>query len=106
MSCGSTTSEPRLLDKTGRRLVMAINSAAAALWAEKHIEVPLGDVNFYDYDGMVVHSYTAKEFLELQDMPGNPAHKGLVSQGWNWTLEKAQAYVAKYGTCEIDVYDR
>lgn len=101
MSGGITTSEPRLLDKTGRKLVMAINSAAAALWAEKHIEVPLGDVNFYDYDGTVVHSYTAKEFLALQDMPGNPAHKGLISQGWNWTLEKAQAYVEKYGTCEI-----
>lgn len=101
MSGGITTSEPRLLDKTGRKLVMAINSAAAALWAEKHIEVPLGDVNFYDYDGTVVHSYTAKEFLALQDMPGNPAHKGLVSQGWNWTIEAAQAYVEKYGTCEI-----
>ena len=56
MSGGITTSEPRLLDKTGRKLVMAINSAAAALWADKHIEVPLDDVNFYDYDGTVVHS--------------------------------------------------
>ena len=48
------------------------------------------DVNFYDYDGSLVTSYTAEEFLELSEMPANPTHEGLTAQGWNWTLEDAQ----------------
>ena len=55
------------------------------------------DVNFIDYDGTIVHSYTAAEFLALTAMPENPTHAGLVSQGWNWTLADAQAYVAECG---------
>ena len=55
------------------------------------------DVNFIDYDGTIVHSYTAAEFLALTAMPENPTHEGLVSQGWNWTLADAQEYVGRYG---------
>lgn len=55
------------------------------------------DVNFIDYDGTIVYSYTAAEFLALTAMPANPTHTGLVSQGWNWTLADAQEYVADYG---------
>jgi hypothetical protein len=62
-------------------------------------------VNFRDYDGTVVYSYTADEFAELTAMPDNPDHSRdaipLTSQGWNWSLEKAQAYVAKYGRLEV-----
>ncbi len=106
--------EPVMLDKTGVRiaealenkstgemLVRAIDSVAAALWRDKNIEPPLSDVNFYDYDGTVVYSFSKAEFLGMTAMPANPAHAGLTAQGWNWTIEAAQAYVAKYGTCEI-----
>lgn len=55
------------------------------------------DVNFIDYDGTIVHSYTKDEFLALTAMPPNPTHEGLVSQGWNWSLADAQEYVAEYG---------
>ena len=55
------------------------------------------DVNFIDYDGTIVHSYTASEFAALSAMPENPAHAGLTAQGWNWTLADAKAYVADYG---------
>lgn len=55
------------------------------------------DVNFYDYDGACVYSYTADEFAELTAMPANPSHAGLTAQGWNWSLSDAKAYVAKYG---------
>ena len=55
------------------------------------------DVNFIDYDGTIVYSYTAAEFANLTAMPDNPTHDGLVSQGWNWTLSDAKTYVAKYG---------
>ena len=55
------------------------------------------DVNFIDYDGTIVHSYTKDEFLALTAMPENPTHAGLVSQGWNWSLADAQEYVAECG---------
>lgn len=59
------------------------------------------DVNFYDYDGSIVDSYSAKEFLELESMPQNPTHAGLISQGWNWTLEIAKTFVRSNGMLEI-----
>ena len=59
------------------------------------------DVNFIDYDGTLLHSYTASEFSELNEMPDNPEHDGLTAQGWNWSLPDAQAYVAKYGKLVI-----
>lgn len=56
------------------------------------------DVIFYDsYDHSVAASYSATEFATLTALPPNPAHAGLTAQGWNWTLENAKAYVAKYG---------
>ena len=59
------------------------------------------DVNFYDYDGTIVNSYTAAEFAELTAMPDNPTHDGLTAQGWNWSLSDAKSYVASYGKLEI-----
>lgn len=88
-------------DQTGMIIADRLHSLTAALWAEKNPEVPLKDVNFYDYDGTVVYSYTKEQFLAMADMPANPAHTRLSAQGWNWTLEAAQSYVTKYGTCEI-----
>lgn len=55
------------------------------------------DVDFIDYDGRLLYSYTAAEFLELTELPPNPTNAGLVAQGWNQTLEDAQEFVAKYG---------
>ena len=54
------------------------------------------DVNFIDYDGQILYSYTAQEFLNLTELPENPIHIGLTSQGWNWTLSDAKAYVTIY----------
>lgn len=59
------------------------------------------DVLFIDYDGSLVYTYTADEFLSFTDMPQNPSHEGLISQGWNWPLADAQAYIAKYGRLVI-----
>ena len=59
------------------------------------------DVNFIDYDGTILHSYTAEEFLALTEMPENPTHEGLTSQGWNWTLADAKEQVTEMGTCDI-----
>ena len=55
------------------------------------------DVNFIDYDGTIVASYSASDFLVMDTMPENPSHDGLVAQGWNWSLTDAQSYVQDYG---------
>lgn len=59
------------------------------------------DVNFYDYDGTRVYSYTKNEFLALNDMPANPTHSGLTAQGWNWDFSDAQTYVTNYGMLDV-----
>ena len=61
------------------------------------------DVNFIDYDGTIVNSYSAEEFASLSALPNNPNHtsEGLVSQGWNWTLANAKTYVETYGALNI-----
>ena len=59
------------------------------------------NVNFYDYDGTIVHSYSASEFADLTELPSNPSHEGLTAQGWNWTLAAAKTYVADYGKLNI-----
>ena len=53
------------------------------------------DINFYDYDGTLLHSYTIAEAQELTKLPDLPSHKGLVCQGWNWTLEQIIAENSK-----------
>ena len=73
------------------------------------------DVIFYDdlanngRGGMVAH-YSASEFASLSAMPSNPDHSNysdhgisipMTSQGWNWSLVDAKAYVAKYGKLNI-----
>ena len=59
------------------------------------------EVNFLDYDGTILYSYTAAEFAALSSMPANPTHDGLTAQGWNWSLANAKVYVAKYGELNI-----
>ena len=59
------------------------------------------DVNFYDYDGTLVASYSASDFAQLTAMPDNPTHQGLTAQGWNWSLSNAKTYVANNGRLSI-----
>lgn len=90
-----------------------------------NVNVPTGgssveskDVNFYDYDGTILYSYTAQEFSELSELPRNPTHDGLIAQGWNWTktyidnqlagapdgvVNVGQLYITESGDTEIDV---
>lgn len=44
------------------------------------------DINFYDYDGTLVDSWTLDELATATALPDNPSHEGLTAQGWNWTL--------------------
>ena len=50
------------------------------------------DVNFYDYDGTLLHSYTVAEAQALTELPPLPESKGLICQEWNWSLEDIKAY--------------
>lgn len=59
------------------------------------------DVNFIDYDGRIVASYSAAEFANLSELPPNPVHDGLIAQGWNWTLADAKAQVLISGVLDI-----
>lgn len=59
------------------------------------------DVNFFDYDGTIVESYSKEDFLALSAMPDNPSHDGLVAQGWNWSFTDAQNYVQEYGELNV-----
>ena len=70
-----------------------------------HIDKVVGDndVEFIDYDGDVVDSYTAAEFAELTALPPNPTHEGLIAQGWNWSLADAKSFVATYGRITIGI---
>ena len=84
------------------------------------VDVDEKDVNFYDYDGTRLYSYTAAEAQALSALPANPSHTGLTAQGWNWTLAEIKAqltamggyvnvgqhYVTSSGDTEIDtVFD-
>ena len=54
--------------------------------------VTTDDVNFYDYDGTLVASYSLSEAQALTALPDGPTHEGLIFQGWNYTLEKVKAF--------------
>lgn len=81
-------------------------------------KAPEKDVNFIDYDGTLLYSYTAAEAQALTALPANPSHSGLTAQGWNWTLQEIKAqltavpggpvwvgqmYVTTSGATEIDI---
>lgn len=63
--------------------------------------VDRSDVNFIDYDGTILYSYTAAEAAELTALPANPSHSGLTAQGWNYTLAQMKAEVTALGKCDI-----
>lgn len=63
------------------------------------IEKKRKDVNFFDYDGTIVESYTVDEWDDY--IPSNPAHDGLISQGWNYTLAEINQEVTAQGKCDI-----
>ena len=49
------------------------------------------DVNFYDYDGTLLYSYTLEEAQALTVLPDGPVHAGLVFDGWNYSLESVKS---------------
>lgn len=65
------------------------------------VSASIGDVNFLDYDGTILYSYTKEQFLALSAMPELPTREGLICQDWNWNLSEAKSYVRDYGKQNI-----
>ena len=59
------------------------------------------DVNFFDYEGTIIESYSKNEFLQLQKLPDGPSHSGLIFDGWNWSLNDAKEQVSIQGAADI-----
>lgn len=57
------------------------------------------DVNFYDYEGTLVASYTKQEALALTALPPLPdrTSENLTNEGWNWTLAEIKEQLNKMG---------
>ena len=64
------------------------------VYAESNVvkEAALKDVNFYDYDGTRLYSYTVAEAQALTALPPLPSREGLICQGWNYDLETIKSY--------------
>lgn len=75
-------------------------------------------INFIDYDGTILYSYTKTEWQSVSTLPSNPSHSGLTAQGWNWNKNQidaqltampdgdvwvGQMYITQSGDTEIDV---
>lgn len=45
------------------------------------------DINFWDYEGTLLYSWTFAELATKTELPPLPSHEGLICQGWNWTLQ-------------------
>lgn len=50
------------------------------------------EVNFYDYDGTLLYSYTVEEAQALTELPPLPSQPELICQGWNYDLETIKSY--------------
>ena len=65
------------------------------------VSASISDVNFLDYDGTILHSYTKEQFLALSAMPELPTREGLICQGWNYRWGEAVSYVTDYGKLNV-----
>ena len=59
------------------------------------------DINFYDYNGTLVESWTLAELANKTALPANPTHAGLTAQGWNWTLAELKTENSKMNVGQV-----
>lgn len=74
--------------------IMSIETGSGAVESKEY-----KDVNFFDYEGTILYSYTwdeAKVMTELPPLPDRTS-EGLVCQGWNYTLEDMMAQADENG---------
>ena len=54
----------------------------------------LADVEFIDYDGSTLYTYTFQEANELTELPALPTRTGFTNEGWNYTLQEIKTAAA------------
>lgn len=59
------------------------------------------DVNYYNYDGTRLYSYTKADFLELQSHPSLPTKTGINYTGWNIDLADCKTLLDREEKLEI-----
>ena len=59
------------------------------------------DVNFYDYDGTLLHSYTFDEVQSLNVLPEAPSHDLLIFSRWNWGLGDIKSHNQKLNVSAV-----
>lgn len=66
-------------------------------------ELKRNDVNFFDYDGTLLYSYSYEEACDLTELPPAPSHDGLEFKEWNYDLQDIKdqggIYVVVDGIC-------
>jgi len=57
------------------------------------------DVNFYDWEGTLLYSYTGEEAMALTSLPALPdrTSENLAQEGWNWTLPEIKKQLNDVG---------
>ena len=73
-------------------LPLADGSGFATFQTDEAVE--LKDVNFYDYDGRLLYSYSVEEAQALTELPPSPVPPKdfLKFEEWNWTLAKIKEH--------------
>ena len=59
----------------------------------KPLEPVIHGVNYYNYEGDLLYTYTPEEFLRLTTHPSQDSTDTLEGQGWNWTLADAKDFI-------------
>ena len=71
-------------------------------YSEVEVNVPKPSVDlskpveFIDYDGTILHTYTRAEALALTALPEAGQHEGLTFRSWNWSLQGIKDYLAHH----------
>lgn len=71
---------------TPSQMSTAIDNIPTGGSGDDNPTVELNEINFFDYDGTLLYSYSIAEANQLESLPTPPIHDGLTSLGWNYEL--------------------
>ena len=89
--------------------VQTSSDATFSEMAQNISQIPSGGgvkektVNFYNYTGELVYSYTANEVAELTELPEAPTVQGMTFQTWNWPLADIKSWVQNHDEGSLPV---